>query len=75
MMGLFLHLETGSRALHRHPRIVFFDEPTTGLDPENVALIDEFIFICQDMTRVVITHNWSQEYLSRFDEVIQIGKG
>lgn len=64
-----------ARALHRHPRIVFFDEPTTGLDPENVALIDEFIFNCQDMTRVVITHNWSQEYLSRFDEVIQIGKG
>lgn len=61
-----------ARALRRHPKILFLDEPTTGLDPENVTMINEFIFSRRDMTRIVITHNWSQEYLSRFDEVIQI---
>ena len=61
-----------ARALRRHPRILIFDEPTTGLDPENVAMINELIFKLRDVTRIVITHNWDQEYLNRFDEIIKI---
>ncbi len=52
-----------------------FDEPTTGLDPENVRLIQEFIFRQKHITRIVITHDWSKEYLDRFDEVIQVPGG
>jgi len=62
-----------ARALRSHPAILIFDEPTTGLDPENVALIDQFIFARKDVTRIVITHNWSEDYLSRFDSVLRIG--
>lgn len=62
-----------ARALRRHPKILIFDEPTTGLDPENVAMIDEFIFNLQGVTRIVISHNWAEEYLGRFDDVVKIG--
>ena len=63
-----------ARALRSHPAILIFDEPTTGLDPENVALIDQFIFDRKDVTRIVITHNWSEAYLARFDSVLRIGE-
>ena len=62
-----------ARASRSHPAILSFDEPTTGLDPENVALIDQFIFDRKDITRIVITHNWAESYLSRFDQVVKIG--
>lgn len=62
-----------ARAMRVHPSIMVFDEPTTGLDPENVELIENFIFRQGDMTRIVITHNWSEAYLRRFDDVIRIG--
>lgn len=61
-----------ARAMCRKPSILIFDEPTTGLDPENVALIDEFIFRHKDVTRIIISHNWSEEYLNRFDNIIKI---
>ena len=61
-----------ARALRRHPSILIFDEPTTGLDPENVTMINEFIFNLQNVTRIVITHNWDQKYLRKFDEIIRI---
>ena len=63
-----------ARALRSHPAILIFDEPTTGLDPENVTLIDQFIFDRKDVTRIVITHNWAEDYLSRFDAVLRIGE-
>lgn len=62
-----------ARAARNHPRILIFDEPTTGLDPENVALIEKYIFSQTNMTRIVITHNWDETYLSSFDGVIPIG--
>ncbi|MDE6107813.1 MAG: ABC transporter ATP-binding protein/permease [Oscillospiraceae bacterium] len=64
-----------ARALRSHPAILIFDEPTTGLDPENVALIDRFIFERKDITRIVITHNWAEDYLSKFDSVLRLFSG
>lgn len=63
-----------ARVMCRRPSIIIFDEPTTGLDPENVRLIDDFIFQHKNIMRIVITHNWSEDYLGRFDEVIKIQK-
>jgi len=62
-----------ARTLIKKPKIIIFDEPTTGLDPENTKLINDFIFSLDGITRIVITHDWSSEYLGRFDSVVRLG--
>lgn len=61
-----------ARALRNNVKILIFDEPTTGLDPENAQIINEFIFQQKKITRIVISHDWSEEYLKQFDEIIKI---
>ena len=42
------------------PEIVFFDEPSAGLDPVSAALLDELILELKEnmgMTVVVVTHD------------------
>ncbi len=49
-----------ARAIAAHPDILFFDEPTTGLDPIMGAIIDGLIVECvKDLgsTAVAITHD------------------
>lgn len=49
-----------ARALALHPRIMFLDEPTTGLDPIIAAGIDELILRIRDIykaTMVVVAHD------------------
>ena len=49
-----------ARAIAMHPRIVLFDEPTTGLDPVMTEAINELIVETQtkfDLTCVVISHD------------------
>lgn len=48
-----------ARALAFDPEIVFFDEPSAGLDPISAALLDELILELKEnlgMTVVVVTH-------------------
>lgn len=51
---------------------MIFDEPTTGLDPENAKIINDLIFSLEGITRIVITHDWSEELLGRFAGVIKM---
>jgi phospholipid/cholesterol/gamma-HCH transport system ATP-binding protein len=49
-----------ARAIAIDPEIIFFDEPTTGLDPIMSAVIDDLIISCaksQGATNVIITHD------------------
>lgn len=62
-----------ARTLRSQVRLMIFDEPTTGLDPENLQLVNDFIFGLEGITRIVISHDWSEEYWKKFDGVIKIG--
>lgn len=61
-----------ARALRNQSKLLIFDEPTTGLDPENVHIINELIFKLKGVTRIVISHDWSEEYWKEFDGIIKI---
>ena len=49
-----------ARAIATNPEIIFYDEPSSGLDPIMTAKIDELIINMQkklDVTSVVVTHD------------------
>lgn len=49
-----------ARAIADNPEVIFFDEPTTGLDPIMADVINELILKCSEelgATTVTITHN------------------
>ena len=48
-----------ARALLHEPKVVFFDEPTTGLDPEAARIVRDFIldFKSEGRTIFMTTHN------------------
>jgi phospholipid/cholesterol/gamma-HCH transport system ATP-binding protein len=56
-----------SRALAMDPKVIFYDEPTTGLDPVSSGQIHDLIFdmhhLLDDRTTVIITHD--KDLLSR----------
>lgn len=66
-----------ARALAPDPRIILFDEPTTGLDPINLYNIEQLILKLkkrQDTAMVVVTHDIESAY--RFaDSVVVLHEG
>jgi phospholipid/cholesterol/gamma-HCH transport system ATP-binding protein len=66
-----------ARALAMDPQILFFDEPSAGLDPIIAAGIDELILKLKQafrMTIVVVTHELASAFLIA-DRMILIDKG
>lgn len=54
-----------ARAICLEPEIIFYDEPTTGLDPITADVINDLIIKLQKdlgITSVVITHNMKSAY-------------
>jgi phospholipid/cholesterol/gamma-HCH transport system ATP-binding protein len=66
-----------ARAIALTPRIVLYDEPTTGLDPRNVDKINELITDLRaklHVTSVVVTHD-IQSALRISDRVALLSDG
>lgn len=54
-----------ARAICMNPQIIFYDEPTTGLDPVTADVINELILKLQDelkCTSIVITHDMTSAF-------------
>jgi phospholipid/cholesterol/gamma-HCH transport system ATP-binding protein len=66
-----------ARAIAMDPEILFFDEPSAGLDPITAAGIDELILNLKraySMTMVVVTHELASAFLIA-DRIILIDRG
>ena len=54
-----------ARAIVRDPKIVLYDEPTTGLDPITTDYVDEMILAAKEklgVTSVVISHDIASSF-------------
>jgi phospholipid/cholesterol/gamma-HCH transport system ATP-binding protein len=54
-----------ARAIAMEPEVILYDEPTTGLDPTNVRVIDALILALQErlkVTSVVVTHDMDSAF-------------
>ncbi|MSR76764.1 MAG: ABC transporter ATP-binding protein [Candidatus Omnitrophica bacterium] len=54
-----------ARAICNEPKIILYDEPTTGLDPINADVINELILRMQEklkVTSIVVTHDMKSAY-------------
>src|SRR5262249_23462640 len=54
-----------ARAIVLNPKVVLYDEPTTGLDPIRADVINELIIKLQqqvDITSIVVTHDLASAY-------------
>ena len=61
-----------ARALCSSAPIIIFDEPASGLDPDTAREIEKLISNMTEKTIFVITHNWDEQYLRSFDEIVRI---
>ena len=73
--GMRRRLDVGAALMHRPP-VLFFDEPTTGLDPEGRnelwSVIRELV---ADGTTVLLTTQYLEEADRLADRIVVVGKG
>lgn len=54
-----------ARAICNEPKIILYDEPTTGLDPINADVINDLILRMQEklkVTSIIVTHDMTSAY-------------
>lgn len=64
-----------SRMFLYNKDMIFLDEPTTGLDKENIRIVEDKIKDMHDKTILYVTHNYSEEFLEYFDYRIDVNEG
>jgi phospholipid/cholesterol/gamma-HCH transport system ATP-binding protein len=66
-----------ARAIALDPKVILYDEPTTGLDPIRADVINELIIKLQrelNVTSVVVTHDM-QSAMKVADRIVMLSKG
>lgn len=64
-----------ARCLIRKTPILLMDEATAALDNETALNVENAILNIKNITRIVITHRFSEKVLNRYDEIIVMSKG
>ena len=64
-----------ARCILTNTDVILFDEATSSLDPENTNAIYNILFNLNDVIFIAITHEWSDELLNSFDEVLYLKDG
>jgi ABC-type transport system involved in cytochrome bd biosynthesis fused ATPase/permease subunit len=64
-----------ARILYHQAEFVMMDEPTTGLDAETRTAVEQIIGDLDCKILVVAMHNYSPEFLQKFNKVIRMEDG
>lgn len=63
-----------ARALLRNTDVLLLDEPLANLDVDTVNNIENLILSITDRTMIIVSHQFSENKLSFFDEVVLLGQ-
>jgi ABC-type multidrug transport system fused ATPase/permease subunit len=63
-----------ARALLRDTDILIFDEPLANLDNETAGKIEDLLISIKDKTLLIVSHQFSNEKLSEFDQVLNLAE-
>ncbi|RNC67673.1 MAG: ATP-binding cassette domain-containing protein [Desulfuromonadales bacterium] len=64
-----------ARALVHHPKVLFLDEPTTGLDPQSRRAVWEYIESLKDSMTIFLTTHYMDEADSLCDRIVIMDHG
>ena len=63
------------RALNMETKIIVLDQSLANLDELNKKEITDFLLGLKDIMIILITHDYDEDYLNKFDEIIKMEKG
>jgi len=66
-----------ARAIAMNPKVILYDEPTTGLDPIRADVINELIIKLKNqlkVTSIVVTHDMNSAFKVA-DRIVMLGEG
>lgn len=61
-----------ARALLRDTDVLILDEPLANLDPATAERIEDLLLSVQDKTVLIVSHQFTEEKLCRFDGVVDL---
>ena len=65
-----------ARSIVHNPKVMLFDEPSTGLDVTSSIIVQEFILKCKEQGKAIIFSSHSMKEVERLcDRVVIINKG